>query len=317
MDRLQKIILFSLISTSAISWLLSLSAEQSGGMMIMMTTMNEMTSLNPMTISIFTANWTAGMAAMMFPAISPTVLLYNRIIKNVNSSKSKEAEVSTLIVKGGEKKSWSSSLIPASSYSLKIILFVGCYLVVWSLTGLILLLAWSAPMNVILAKIGPVQLGIIFGTILIVSGLYQFSPLKAKCLGYCESPMSFFLRRWRGYSTIGAIKMGTYHGMYCLGCCWPYFLLMMALGWMNLLWMWLFAGIIFGEKVWSRGIWIGRAAGIGLAITGVLVAAGVLPSIVSTTTSMSHNKESTDEMSTMMKDGNASNNNNNMATSDS
>ena len=306
MDRLQKIILFSLISTSAISWLLSLSAEQSGGMMITMTTMNGMTSLNPMTISIFTANWTAGMAAMMFPAISPIVLLYNRIIKNVNSSKSKEGEVSTLIVKGGEKKSWSSSLIPSSSYSLKIILFVGCYLVVWSLTGLILLLAWSAPMSVILAKIGPVQLGIIFGTILIVSGLYQFSPLKAKCLGYCESPMSFFLRRWRGYSTIGAVKMGTYHGMYCLGCCWPYFLLMMALGWMNLLWMGLFAGIIFGEKVWSRGIWIARIAGIGLVIVGITTSFGL------TTVSsgiMNANENNNINMNNNMVMDNSSNNN--------
>src|ERR687887_32149 len=262
MDRLQKIILFSLISTSAISWLLSLSAEQSGGMMIMMTTMNGMTSLNPMTISIFTANWTAGMAAMMFPAISPIVLLYNRIIKNVNSSKSKEGEVSTLIVKGGEKKSWSSSLIPSSSYSLKIIL--------------------------------------------IVSGLYQFSPLKAKCLGYCESPMSFFLRRWRGYSTIGAVKMGTYHGMYCLGCCWPYFLLMMALGWMNLLWMGLFAGIIFGEKVWSRGIWVARIAGIGLVIVGITTSFGL------TTVSsgiMNANEDNNINMNNNMVMDNSSNNN--------
>jgi predicted metal-binding membrane protein len=46
---------------------------------------------------------------------------------------------------------------------------------------------------------------------------------------------------------------------------------MVALGWMNLLWMGLFAGIIFGEKIWSRGIWVARAAGVGLAITGVLV----------------------------------------------
>jgi predicted metal-binding membrane protein len=55
------------------------------------------------------------------------------------------------------------------------------------------------------------------------------------------------MRRWKS-GTIGAVKMGTYHGLYCLGCCWPYFLLMVALGWMNLLWMGLFAGIIFGEK---------------------------------------------------------------------
>ncbi|MDW0281465.1 MAG: DUF2182 domain-containing protein [Nitrososphaeraceae archaeon] len=72
-------------------------------------------------------------------------------------------------------------------------------------------------------------------------------------------------------NTIGAVKMGTYHGLYCFGCCWPYFLLMVALGWMNLLWMSLFAAIIFGEKVWKRGgIWIARGAGIGFVLLGIL-----------------------------------------------
>jgi hypothetical protein len=46
---------------------------------------------------------------------------------------------------------------------------------------------------------------------------------------------------------------------------------MVALGWMNLLWMSLFAAIIFGEKVWKRGgIWIARGAGIGFVLLGIL-----------------------------------------------
>jgi hypothetical protein len=39
----------------------------------------------------------------------------------------------------------------------------------------------------------------------------------------------------------------------------------------------LFAGIIFGEKIWAKGIWVARAAGLGLAAAGVLAIAGVLP----------------------------------------
>jgi Predicted metal-binding integral membrane protein (DUF2182) len=70
--------------------------------------------------------------------------------------------------------------------------------------------------------------------------------------------------------------MGIYHGLYCLGCCWPYFLLMVALGWMNLLWMALFAGVIFGEKVWSKGIWVARSAGVGLAIVGIMAIFGLI-----------------------------------------
>src|SRR5215469_7998218 len=50
---------------------------------------------------------------------------------------------------------------------------------------------------------------------------------------------------------------------------------MVALGWMNLLWMGLFGCIIFGEKMWSRGcIWIARSTGIGLAVIGIIAMLG-------------------------------------------
>lgn len=47
--------------------------------------------------------------------------------------------------------------------------------------------------------------------------------------------------------------MGVYHGLYCLGCCWPYFLIMVSRGWMNTAWMSVFAAIIFGEKNLAQG----------------------------------------------------------------
>jgi predicted metal-binding membrane protein len=234
------------------------------------------------------------MAAMMFPAISPMVLLYDRLIKSDNNSRVnrrvKEGKSSLIVSKEKEKEEEkeevkkSSSLLAFlrwPSYSLKIILFVGSYLAVWAFTGITLLIAWSVPMNYIFmgmnsSLLSKQQLDLVFGILLIISGLYQFSPLKTKCLGYCESPMSFFMRRWRS-GTIGAAKMGTYHGLYCLGCCWPYFLLMIALGWMNLFWMALFAAVIFGEKIWLRGgIWVARSAGISFMIVGVLAILGLI-----------------------------------------
>jgi predicted metal-binding membrane protein len=137
----------------------------------------------------------------------------------------------------------------------------------------------------------------VFSAVLIVSGIYQFTPIKTKCLGYCESPVSFFMRRWSA-GTIGAIKMGIYHGIYCLGCCWPYFLLMVALGWMNVLWMALFAAIVFGEKIWSRGIWLARTTGIGFVIAGLLVSVGVIQ-ISPMMHSMSSDTMSSGNMDTM------------------
>ncbi len=249
MDRLQKTLLIALISTSAAAWAAS-QAFQADMMNAAM-----MAPSSALSVSLFVAVWTAGMAAMMFPAISPVVLLYNRLVKDGGSNTS-------LVVEGGRGR-----------YSVKMSLFVGCYLAVWALTGLVLLLGWSLLLNNAVAATG--LSGVIYGAILISAGAYQFSPLKARCLGYCESPMSFFMRRWRN-GTAGAVTMGTYHGLYCLGCCWPYFLIMVALGWMDILWMALFAGIIFGEKMWSRGIWVARAAGVGLVIAGIIVALGVV-----------------------------------------
>jgi predicted metal-binding membrane protein len=283
MNRIQKILIFSLIFISAIMWLVSVQQYDT-----MMSTM--MMFYNPIALSIFTLIWVTGMAAMMFPAISPMVLLYDRLIKSDNNSRVnrrvKEGKSSLIVSKEKEKEEVKKSpsllaFLRWPSYSLKIILFVGSYLAVWAFTGIALLIAWSVPMNYIFmgmnsSLLSKQQLDLVFGILLIISGLYQFSPLKTKCLGYCESPMSFFMRRWRS-GTIGAAKMGTYHGLYCLGCCWPYFLLMIALGWMNLFWMALFAAVIFGEKIWLRGgIWVARSAGISFMIVGVLAILGLI-----------------------------------------
>ena len=302
MDRVQKAVVISLIATCVIAWIASIDSPD------MMVAMN---TYNPLSISLFTASWTAGMAAMMFPAITPMVLMYNRLVINRKKNRDRQSSVTIQEEKEGET---ISSTLP----SLRVILFVGSYLLVWALTGIVLLLGWSAVMNSTIMTTGnTVFIQYLYGSLLIIAGAYQFTPLKRICIGYCESPMSFFMRRWRDGAS-GAFKMGVYHGIYCLGCCWAYFLLMVALGWMNLLWMGLFAGIIFGEKIWSRGIWVARAAGVGLAITGVLVAAGMLTSIVSSAIPMAGSEDDTgDDMTMMMLNDNANNNTNDIAMSDS
>jgi predicted metal-binding membrane protein len=289
MDRIQKIIFISIVSFAAISWILSI--DQPDMMAAMM-------NYNPIAISLFTISWTIGMAAMMFPAIVPMVLLYNRMVKNsggINSDGSNTlgrdispSQTSVFAERDDKeddnnntvrrKKRTSPSLLLLLSNltsSVNITLFVGSYLLVWAITGIVLLLAWSIPVNYFLMHIKTSQIQIVYGVILLMSGVYQFSSLKTKCLGYCESPLSFFMRRWRS-GTTGALKMGMYHGLYCLGCCWPYFLLMIALGWMNLLWMALFAGVIFGEKVGSKGIWVARSTGVVLAIVGIMAILGLI-----------------------------------------
>lgn len=237
-------------------------------------------TLNPIAVTIFTISWTIGMAAMMFPAIIPMVLLYNRIISNErnNNSLSLVSKFNQYTDNSEkiENRQYARSFADLFKRAIKTSGFVGTYLLVWALTGVMLLVFWSMIMNNLLVGYSAQDFVIVSGILLIVSGIYQFSPFKDRCLGYCESPLSFFIKRWRGKELKDGLKMGLYHGMYCLGCCWPYFLLMIALGWMNILWMGMFAAIIFAEKIWSKGIWIARGTGIVFVIIGVLSITGII-----------------------------------------
>ena len=280
MNRLQAILLFSLIFIASLSWIIS--KDQPDMMYAMMT-------YDPTAIALFTASWTAGMAAMMFPSISPMILFYGRLIKkneldngNVNGSRNtikKENDVQTSFASKCYNKMnaiWNRKTFFIMPYVIKISIFTGCYIIVWTAIGVLLLLVCSIPMHVwTVMGIEKKQTDIVYGILLLISGAYQFTPLKRTCIRYCESPLSFFMRRWKS-GTDGAIKMGIYHGLYCLGCCWPYFLLMVAIGWMNILWMGLFAGIIFAEKVWSKGIYVSKIAGIIFIVIGLTTTLGII-----------------------------------------
>jgi hypothetical protein len=52
---------------------------------------------------------------------------------------------------------------------------------------------------------------------------------------------------------------------------------MVALGWMNIFWMGLFAAIIFAEKIWARGgLWIARITGISFILLGIMSSTGII-----------------------------------------
>src|SRR5829696_6716363 len=161
MDRVPKAIVMSLIATSALAWIASINQPD-----------------------------------MMFPAITPMILMYNRLVIN---TKNRDNQSSVTIQ--GRKAA-------PSFPSLRVILFVACYLFVWAVTGISLLLGWSVVMNsTIMATGNSLFIQYLYGSLLLIAGAYQFTPLKRICIGYCESPMSFFMRRWRD-GTSGAVNMG-------------------------------------------------------------------------------------------------------------
>jgi len=192
--------------------------------------------------------WWIMMIAMMVPSAAPIVLLYATLRRGRDA---------------------------AASVSLDIALFLAGYLAIWAAFSMVAtLLQWSLDLAGLMSMEMTVAGAILGGAILIAAGLYQFTPIKAACLRYCQSPVIFLSQHWRA-GPAGAFRMGLRHGAYCLGCCWFLMALLFFAGAMNLLWIAGLAIYVALEKLLPVGPWLSRAAGVALGAMGGAVIAGV------------------------------------------
>jgi predicted metal-binding membrane protein len=106
--------------------------------------------------------------------------------------------------------------------------------------------------------------------VLLAAGAYQFTPLKATCLRACQTPADFLVRHWRS-GTLGAVRLGLDHGLYCFGCCWALMAVLVAAGGMGLAWVALIALIVLVEKLVPQAVWFSRAVGVAFVLGAVLV----------------------------------------------
>src|SRR5918995_5057201 len=168
------VIITIVILISLLTWLVSI--WQYDPMMSSMMTFYH----NPAALSLFVGIWTAGMAAMMFPAIVPMILVFNRLINTNNSISNSLGNSATNskmtyrtnrndrnfdsstndgighhIEKGGDKSNIIHKLRNTlQSKSPDIILFVSAYLAIWALTGIVLLVGWSFLFDTLLLQLG-------------------------------------------------------------------------------------------------------------------------------------------------------------------
>jgi predicted metal-binding membrane protein len=111
-----------------------------------------------------------------------------------------------------------------------------------------------------------------------MAGLYQFTPLKYRCLDKCRSPLSFIMGHWRGrQEKAQAFRLGAHHGLFCLGCCWSLMLLMFAVGTASLGWMLALATVMGVEKNVPWGKKISVPLGIFLLVWSVGLFMGIMP----------------------------------------
>ena len=193
--------------------------------------------------------WAVMMIAMMTPSATPMILAFAGLNRRRNPNEN----------------------IGSMSVS-----FLAGYLIVWfSFSTIATLIQWGFHS---VGLLSPELISVtppIGAIILILAGIYQFSPLKYACLSNCRTPVSFLATEWRDGAS-GASIMGVRHGLYCLGCCWTLMLLLFVTGVMNLLWVALIAGYVLIEKSVPAGQWVSRAFGLVMIGWGVWLVLPIL-----------------------------------------
>lgn len=246
----------TLLMLSGLAWLVTAqlsTAEMRRGILTGTASMTSMSSTGGTTpmAGLFLLTWVVMMVAMMFPAVSPVVVTFDRWVRRTRPSR------------------WAT------------VLFLGGYLGVWTVSGLVVYASVVYLEPLLPSPEGALRWG---GGLLVLAGGYQLTPLKTVCLRHCRSPLAFVAQHavqlQRG--GLGAAKIGVIHGAYCLGCCWALMLVLILLGMMSLVWMAAVAAAIFLEKILPRGPLVGRAVAVLLIAVGsaLLISPSNLPPLL-------------------------------------
>lgn len=197
---------------------------------------------SPAYAALIATMWWVMMVAMMLPSAAPMLLLFARVNR--------------------KDKSVDAPLVPTA-------LFAAGYLVAWGGFSVIATgLQWGLESLRLLSPMLETTNRWLGAGILIAAGLWQLTPLKARCLSHCRSPLGFLAQHWRA-GPAGALRMGLEHGAYCLGCCWFLMALLFFGGVMNLYWIVGLAVFVLVEKTVRSGQWVARAVGIALILWGI------------------------------------------------
>jgi predicted metal-binding membrane protein len=212
-------------------------------------TMPKMKAWSGVDVGVLVVMWVVMMVAMMTPAAAPMILVFATVHRR-RAAEGRPAVPTALFVLG--------------------------YVAVWTAFSVVAALAQSAlHAAALLSRAMAVESPLLVGGLLVAAGIFQWTPLKRACLAACRSPLSFLMGGWRE-GRRGAFVMGLHHGLYCLGCCWALMALLFVAGVMNLLWVTVIAVAVLIEKVVPRGDLVGRIAGAGLVVVGVLTVARAL-----------------------------------------
>ncbi len=189
------------------------------------------------------AGWVVMTAAMMLPTTAPLM----RVFRTVVGRRPHPGRLVLLVILG--------------------------YLAVWTLVGG-LALAGDTALHSLLDRFDDDTTHRWVATVVFAgAGVYQFTPLKRRCLDSCQSPFLFVSAHWRGNDPRwDSFALGAAHGWFCVGCCWTLMLTMFAVGMGNLAWMFIAGTLMAAEKNIARLRWLGPMIGVGLLVAALVVA---------------------------------------------
>jgi predicted metal-binding membrane protein len=237
-ERAHLVLLGALFALAVVAWLVT--GDRMGGM-------ESMPGMGLGGLGFYVSVWVVMMAAMMFPSVAPTVVMYDRL-------------------RGGHRARGKGA--PADATAL----FVAGYLGVWTGAGLAAYALFELGRAVDPGFLAWDEAGrYVTGGVIAAAAVYQVTPLKHACLVKCRSPMMFLAERWR-HGRRGALELGSRHGAWCLGCCWALMAALFAVGVMSVGWMALIAGFIAGEKLLPWPAAARRAVAVVLLALGIGVA---------------------------------------------
>jgi len=249
-DRL--IVLTGLAGVSALAWgYLLLDASRMHGMA--MADPRTLMAMKPWTVADFVIMflmWTVMTAGMMLPSVAAAVLVYAAVLRRLS---------------------------PQQPHARSVAAFVLGYLLVWTAFSLAAtVLQWSFDHLALLSPMLVVSSPYLGGALLIAAGVYQITPLKRACLEHCQSPLTYLAQHW-AHGVAGALRMGSGHGLYCIGCCWAIMGLLFVGGIMNLLWVAAIAIFILLEKLallgGRAGVWVSGGAAVASGLAMIVLAA--------------------------------------------
>jgi predicted metal-binding membrane protein len=195
-------------------------------------------------LSLVFLMWAVMMAAMMLPSALPMILLVAKVSASV------KAQLPGIGLTGA---------------------FTTGYLLAWgSFSVAATLLHWCLLETELVTPMMKSASPTLSAIVLIMAGIYQFTPLKNACLRQCRSPLSLIMDVAAGPER--ALITGLRYGAYCVGCCWALMGLLFFAGVMNLLWVLLITGYIAIEKLLPGTRWLSPTVGVLLCAAGLWLA---------------------------------------------